>query len=193
MIKRCPVCGIESETAASFCTECGTKLVAVEEIIEEEAASAEAEAPEEASASDENDEYSWKAAAPETAVISGSNMDEAMKWTSWKGRLNRKRYFFRTVGFTVVYCLAATFASVLAVLLMDASEATVEGIVYFMSIPFAILVYFNTIKRLHDLDKSGWYLLLNFVPIINVIFSLYLIFVKGTDGPNGYGEDPLKD
>ena len=37
MIKRCPVCGIESETAASFCTECGTKLVAVEEIIEEEA------------------------------------------------------------------------------------------------------------------------------------------------------------
>jgi uncharacterized membrane protein YhaH (DUF805 family) len=43
------------------------------------------------------------------------------------------------------------------------------------------------IKRLHDLDKSGWLYLLGFVPIVNFFFAIYLIVWKGTDGVNKYG------
>lgn len=47
------------------------------------------------------------------------------------------------------------------------------------------------IRRLHDLDKGGIWVLLNFIPIVNIIFAIYLFCVKGTDGYNQFGEDPL--
>src|SRR5882757_5298222 len=49
-----------------------------------------------------------------------------------------------------------------------------------------------TVKRFHDRDKSGWWVLVVFVPLIGGLW--YLIecgFLRGTDGPNPYGPDPL--
>ena len=48
------------------------------------------------------------------------------------------------------------------------------------------------VRRLHDLDLSGWWMLLMLVPLVNFFFALYMLFFKGTDGPNQYGEDPLQ-
>jgi uncharacterized membrane protein YhaH (DUF805 family) len=47
-------------------------------------------------------------------------------------------------------------------------------------------------KRWHDMDKSGWLALLQFVPLVNFIAFLYLGFNEGTRGPNQYGDAPLK-
>ena len=46
------------------------------------------------------------------------------------------------------------------------------------------------VKRLHDLDKSGWLLIIGLIPIVNIAFGLYMIFADGTVGPNRYGNDP---
>ncbi len=46
------------------------------------------------------------------------------------------------------------------------------------------------VKRLHDVDKSGWFLLLALIPIVNFILGLYMLFADGTVGPNRYGADP---
>lgn len=46
------------------------------------------------------------------------------------------------------------------------------------------------VKRLHDVDKSGWLILLCFVPIANLVLGLYMLFADGTVGPNSYGADP---
>ena len=49
-----------------------------------------------------------------------------------------------------------------------------------------------SVKRWHDRDKSGWWILISLVPIIGGLW--YLIecgFLKGTDGPNRFGADPL--
>jgi uncharacterized membrane protein YhaH (DUF805 family) len=43
------------------------------------------------------------------------------------------------------------------------------------------------IKRLHDLNKTGWLYLLGLVPIVNFFFAIYLIVWKGTEGDNRYG------
>ena len=48
------------------------------------------------------------------------------------------------------------------------------------------------IRRLHDLDKGGIWALLNFIPAVNIIFGIYLLCAKGTDGYNRFGEDPLQ-
>jgi uncharacterized membrane protein YhaH (DUF805 family) len=47
-------------------------------------------------------------------------------------------------------------------------------------------------KRCHDRDKSGWWTLLAYVPIIGNIWSLVeLGFIRGNKGPNRFGVDPL--
>lgn len=47
-----------------------------------------------------------------------------------------------------------------------------------------------SIRRLHDTDRSGWFLLFAFIPFIGGFIVLYFMILEGTRGPNRYGEDP---
>jgi uncharacterized membrane protein YhaH (DUF805 family) len=48
------------------------------------------------------------------------------------------------------------------------------------------------VKRWHDRDKSGWWSLINLVPIIGTLWALVETgFLKGTSGQNRFGTDPL--
>lgn len=42
-------------------------------------------------------------------------------------------------------------------------------------------------KRLHDTNHRGWWMLLSFIPLLNLIFFLYLILRSGTTGHNAFG------
>ena len=47
-----------------------------------------------------------------------------------------------------------------------------------------------SVRRLHDIGKSGWWLLLSFIPLIGTVV-LVLVFVKNSDMyPNQYGQVP---
>ncbi len=46
-------------------------------------------------------------------------------------------------------------------------------------------------KRWHDRDKSGWWTLIAMVPVIGLWMLIECGFLKGTDGPNRFGADPL--
>jgi uncharacterized membrane protein YhaH (DUF805 family) len=48
-----------------------------------------------------------------------------------------------------------------------------------------------SIRRLHDLDRSGWWVLLSFIPLVGAIILLVWFATKGTAGPNRYGPDPI--
>ncbi len=45
-------------------------------------------------------------------------------------------------------------------------------------------------RRLHDVNRSGWWQLIG-LTIIGIPFLLYWLIKKGTDGPNRFGEDRL--
>ena len=47
------------------------------------------------------------------------------------------------------------------------------------------------VRRLHDLNKSGWWVLLFFIPIIGHIILIVWFATRGTVGANSFGEDPL--
>ena len=47
------------------------------------------------------------------------------------------------------------------------------------------------IRRLHDIDRTGWWCLIAFTGI-GAILLLVWACMKGTDGPNGYGQDPIR-
>lgn len=52
------------------------------------------------------------------------------------------------------------------------------------------LIYLNivlVVRRLHDLNKSGWMGLLLFIPVVQFFFMIYLLLASGTAGPNEYG------
>ena len=49
-----------------------------------------------------------------------------------------------------------------------------------------------SVRRLHDGDRSGWFVLLHFIPLIGSIILLIWFCTRGTDGPNRFGPDPLQ-
>ena len=48
-----------------------------------------------------------------------------------------------------------------------------------------------SVRRLHDIDKSGWWLLIGAIPLIGWLFFIIWGCTKGTLGPNRFGPDPL--
>ena len=47
------------------------------------------------------------------------------------------------------------------------------------------------VRRLHDLDKSGWWLLIGLIPLVGAIILLVWFCSRGTGGANRFGADPL--
>ena len=46
------------------------------------------------------------------------------------------------------------------------------------------------VRRFHDQDKSGWFVLLGFIPYLGGLIVLVFMCLEGTRGPNQYGDDP---
>jgi uncharacterized membrane protein YhaH (DUF805 family) len=109
------------------------------------------------------------------------------KLFSLKGRSNRTEYIARLLLTTLVCILwAYTVDECTNVNLCTA--VYVIGMCVFMSI--LIYQYFPlSVRRLHDLNTSGWYVFLTFVPF-GQFFILWLMFKEGTQGTNKYGEEP---
>ena len=49
------------------------------------------------------------------------------------------------------------------------------------------------VRRLHDQDLSGWFILLFFIPYIGGIIAIVFMCIKGTIGPNRFGPDPFEE
>ena len=75
-----------------------------------------------------------------------------------------------------------------------ASVSSETQIAPFVSI-FALAMFLPyvsvAVRRLHDIDRTGWWYWLVLVPLIGVIVLIVFFVSKGTVGPNRYGEDPL--
>lgn len=114
------------------------------------------------------------------------------KFFSTKGRINRLNYLLRGIALQLIVSVAQ-FMSIFALTLMEMDAAIIGGLLLLLMIAFVILCMYSgiclTIKRWHDLNKSGWYSLLG----ILIIPVFYIIFAKGTDGPNKYGPKPASD
>ncbi len=107
------------------------------------------------------------------------------------GRLNRKSYIYRSIFLSLVLGIIQ--------LILELATAAIEALELLFAVMILVLCIFGFVagimmlaRRLHDLDKSGWWMLLLFVPLVNILFYIYILFFKGTEGPNQYGEDPLQ-
>lgn len=112
-------------------------------------------------------------------------------WYSLNGRIGRIQF----LAFSVIWGLLLGFVYMVAILLGSlfgpGSSSAVLALVSVFSLPIAIFAYIILPRRrLHDINKSGWWLLLYLVPIANLLMVYYLYFKRGDEGFNDYGLPP---
>ncbi|MDR0734853.1 MAG: DUF805 domain-containing protein [Elusimicrobiota bacterium] len=68
------------------------------------------------------------------------------------------------------------------------------NIFLFLYIPLTVIAVLTcSIRRMHDLDKSGWWILVSWVPFIGQILFFILTIMPGSEGNNQHGPQPEPD
>ncbi len=109
-------------------------------------------------------------------------------WSDFKTRASRSEYWWGYLGMIIFAFIAGFIIGLLMAVLGDTIGSILMLILYVIIIVPLLAV---GVRRLHDLDKSGWWMLISLIPILGGLYLLYLFVQKGTDGPNQYGSDPL--
>lgn len=107
-------------------------------------------------------------------------------YADFSGRASRAEYWLFALTFAIVY--AIVYALDYGVFGVGPSGiGVVSSIVYLIHFLPGLAVL---VRRLHDVDRSGWWLLISFVPLIGGIWLLVLLCTPGAWGPNRFGPGP---
>ncbi|AUC84265.1 DUF805 domain-containing protein [Polaribacter sp. ALD11] len=108
-------------------------------------------------------------------------------YADFNGRARREEYWmFVLFNAIVSILLVAVFGGIAAVL--ESPGILFISYIYFLGtfIPSLAL----TVRRLHDVGKSGWFLLIGVIPLIGSIWLLVLYCTDSENGTNQWGENP---
>jgi uncharacterized membrane protein YhaH (DUF805 family) len=108
-------------------------------------------------------------------------------YANFSGRARRSEYWF-FVLFNMIFAICAMVLDNLLGLSFDPIPYGWFYISYVLAVFIPGLAV--AVRRLHDVNKSGWFFFIVLVPIIGSIWLLVLFFSEGTKGKNNYGEDP---
>ena len=101
------------------------------------------------------------------------------------GRINRAKFWWGAGALIVGYIILGVVNALI-------DSGAIQGLLFLVYLAFIWPSLAISIKRWHDRDKSGWWVLIGFIPIIGPIWALIETgFLEGTSGPNQYGPDPL--
>lgn len=100
-----------------------------------------------------------------------------------KGRLSRGQFWLQASIVWIVFYLASSLLG------SDASGA----VVWLLNVPALAVLVMLCIRRLHDRDYSGWWLLLVGVPVAGALWLAWQIAIRrGVPQGNRWGDDPLR-
>mgnify|MGYP001194565425 FL=1 len=108
-------------------------------------------------------------------------------YANFSGRARRSEYWF-FVLFNMIFAICAMVLDNLLGLNFDPIPYGWFYVLYALAVFIPGLAV--AVRRLHDVNKSGWFFFIVLVPIIGPIWLLVLFFSEGTTGKNNYGEDP---
>lgn len=110
-------------------------------------------------------------------------------YANFEGRARREEYWmFVLFNFLIVIGIAI----ISGVLVGLTDVAAFMGLYFIYILGVMIPSVAVAVRRLHDTNKSGWFYLVGFIPIIGGIWLLILFITEGDVGPNIYGPDPKK-
>ncbi len=102
------------------------------------------------------------------------------KYFVFEGRASRSEYWWFQLIVTPSYFISTIFENNISYFFL--------GITLFTLIP----TISAGVRRLHDTNRSGFFLLIGFIPIIGGIALLFFLIPEGTKGKNRFGPNPLK-
>ena len=130
--------------------------------------------------------------APPRAYVLDADEDEddgnfqSVKLFSSVGRVGRLRYLaFLTLAY-LLFMAACGMVSTGVALALGQSSFLVGLAVVLLLIPYMVFAVLLHIQRSHDMDWTGWTVLLALIPFVGLLW----IFKRGTQGPNRFGAAP---
>ena len=108
-------------------------------------------------------------------------------WSS-EGRIGLKAFWIRWLLYmAIIFVMGSTALGLTYVLILAGGLSYIApwigvGALVLSALAVSCLVPVQAVKRMHDVDKSGWFLL---IPIYNLI----LLLTPGTEGPNRFGPE----
>ncbi|MDO3423524.1 DUF805 domain-containing protein [Chryseobacterium sp. APV1] len=110
------------------------------------------------------------------------------QYADFNGRARRTEYWMYLLFNLIFAVIAAVLDNILG---LKFSPEIPYGYLYLL---YALVTFLPglavSVRRLHDVDKSGWFLFISLIPIIGGIWLLVLYATEGTQGRNQYGDDP---
>lgn len=113
------------------------------------------------------------------------------QYAQFGGRARRAEYWW----FVLFSVLVGVATSILDIALGTDFEGSVTSSGLFSLIANLALLLPSlavAVRRLHDIDRSGWWVLIALIPIIGVIVLLVFFVQDGTPGPNRFGPSPKR-
>lgn len=104
-------------------------------------------------------------------------------YTNFSGRASRSELWFWILG----YVIAAFAVGIITAVIGNAGNILLGLLVLAVIVPTISL----EVRRLHDLDKSGWWIFISLVPLVGSILLIVWFCTQGTSGPNRFGSNPL--
>lgn len=105
------------------------------------------------------------------------------KYVDLEGRARRAEFWY--------FLLANFIIGILLGIIDCALGLNILGYLYSLAVLLPSIAV--AVRRLHDTDRSGWFYLLNLIPLVGTIILLIFFAQRGTAGPNRFGEDPLAE
>jgi uncharacterized membrane protein YhaH (DUF805 family) len=117
------------------------------------------------------------------------------RYFDFEGRSRRTEYWMYTLMTVLLYLLCIALIVIGAVGSGDSGEMNPTamagvGLMGLLILGLLIPTIAVQVRRFHDQDKSGWWVLINLIPSIGGIIVLVFMCLEGTRGPNQYGPDP---
>ncbi|KPQ22651.1 MULTISPECIES: DUF805 domain-containing protein [unclassified Halomonas] len=120
-----------------------------------------------------------------------SEKETTPKLFAGSGRIGRLHFllFFNLINLLPALAILLTISTGL-ILHRDGITILMTFITFLIGGVALVMNFIIPIRRLNDLDATGWWVLAAFFPIANIILMLVLLFAPGTKGDNSYGQQP---
>jgi len=132
---------------------------------------------------------------PDASLSSGSSGTYNPSVLSFSGRIGRLRYLAYNTGLNLILmAIMVPLLGATGFMAGGGDMAAMGGMSSILLILLYIATFVITImygkRRLNDLNRSGWFILLIIIPLVNLLLAIYMIFFAGTEGDNEYGPKP---
>ncbi len=110
------------------------------------------------------------------------------RYADFSGRSRRKEYWMFVLGVLIVTIVLSIVEGILGLSGMVAGAYGPVTALFFLGIIVPSIAV--QVRRMHDQDKSGWWVLIALIPLIGSIVLLVFMCLEGTRGDNRFGADP---